>query len=134
MQGVPTSAPTHSPTPATTPSSTSGEGECCCDAKINEVLANQATMLTALSGSATNSDSSTNSEETTSSSSSNGQITLDSSSVIIGTVLCATLFAGAVVAAVFYRKKVQELEEVLGRHAPLGSLELGGLGLSGNAY
>jgi hypothetical protein len=46
--------------------------------------------------------------------------------VLIGTVLCATLFAGAVVAALFYRKKVQALEEALGgRHSPLGSLELG---------
>ena len=123
------------PTVVAAPSTPSGgDGECCCDEKINEVLANQATMLTALSSDAVLSDNSQNSEESSSSSSSSGKITLDTTSVVVGTVVCATLFAGAVVVAVFYRKKVQALEQALGRHAPLGSLEMGGLGLGGGAY
>lgn len=134
----PTSAPTTSPTatvtaapsvadtpnPTVSPSvySTDASGECCCTDKLDQVLSNQATMMS--SGSARGSDSAT-STTTSTTSSSNGKIVLDSTSVLVGTVLCATLFAGAVVAALFYRKKVQVLEEALGRSSPLGSLELG---------
>jgi hypothetical protein len=125
---VPTTSPTvtvtSSPTAAVTTSptvysTTDDSGECCCAEKLDQVLSNQATMMGGVAR-----DSSDASSSSSSSSSSSGQITLNSTSVLVGTVLCATLFACAVVMAVYYRKKVQALEEALGRHSPLGSLEL----------
>jgi hypothetical protein len=123
---VSTSASTAVATGASTAVATGDDGECCCTEKLDEVLSNQATMINSLSSASAGSGRSASSEDesSSSSSSSNGQITLESTSVIIGTVLCATLFSSAVAVAMFYRKKVRDLERALGRHSELSSLEM----------
>lgn len=122
----PTVSPTQHPTTTTTSGGGEGDGECCCTDKLNEVLSNQATMLSALTTDSTlSSDSNSASQsESKSKSSSPSQITLDTTSVAVGTVLCATLFSGAVAVALFYRKKASDLERALGRDYALSSLEM----------
>ena len=119
---VATSGPTITTTSYPTIYSTSTPGECCCNDKLDEVLANQDTIINSLDYAGTKesksaSDSSPHPAD--------GTIALSQVSVIVGTIVCSTLLAGALVAAIYYRQRVQALEEALGRHGPLASLELG---------
>jgi hypothetical protein len=123
----PTMAPTVYPTVVATEVPTGGDsgGECCCTNKLNDLLANQVTMLSSLSTSSSAASSDNTDTEDQSSSSSGPQLTLESTTVILGSILCATLFSSALAVALFFRKKVATLEAVLGRGSPLGSLEMG---------
>jgi hypothetical protein len=82
-----------------------GEEGCCCDDKLNQVLANQATMIDPSIAS-----DGIDSVESPGDSSSN-HVEVDVITLVVGTIVFAGVLAGTVAVAVFNRERYLALDE-----------------------
>jgi len=83
-----------------------GDGGCCCDDKINQVLANQDTMM----GFPTSSSADTAGESASPESAGSSEVAVDVVALVVGTVVFAGVFTGTVAVAFFNRERYLALD------------------------